>query len=180
MRRGGPRLRRGSGGSQLKPIWSLSCLRCCGPGSSSGSRCPVTPAGSWCRFWSVCVFVRVKRGGAGGTSVSDPPTPQLPQKALLSGPRGAGVPAEGTRGRVSGHAHTLCVCCDVVRCGRAYFTAAPLLRFLSTPASFYAYVLKKPSRKSRPIFGLYLVTYTVSHPLIQKSPKVKLFTFYQS
>ena len=71
-------------GSQLKPIGSLSCLRRCGPGSGPGSRWPIAPTGSWCRFWTaasmcvqgrvrvcVCFFVWVKRRGAGGTSVSD-------------------------------------------------------------------------------------------------------------
>lgn len=59
----------------------------------------------------------------------------IPQKALLSGPGGAGVPVEdcegegagggggGRRGRVYGHTHTVCVGDDVVRCGRAVFTA---------------------------------------------------------
>lgn len=82
--RGGGRQGRGGRGSQLNPIASLSCLRCCWPGSSSGSRWAITPAESWCRFWiaasmcvqdsmCMCVFERVKKSGAGGTSVSDPP-----------------------------------------------------------------------------------------------------------
>lgn len=48
--KGGCTQNRGGGGSQLKPIASLSCLRRCGPGSSLGSRWPGAPAGSWCRF----------------------------------------------------------------------------------------------------------------------------------
>lgn len=50
----------------------------------------------------------------------------IPQKALLSSPGGAGVPAEdceGRRGRVSGHTHTVCVGYGAARCAGAYFTA---------------------------------------------------------
>lgn len=53
----------------------------------------------------------------------------IPQKALLSGPGGAGVPVEdcegegGRRGRVNGHTHTVCVGYNAVQCGCAVFIA---------------------------------------------------------
>lgn len=59
----------------------------------------------------------------------------IPQKALLPGPGGAGLPVEdceGRRGRVSGHTHTVWVGYNVVWCGCAYVTATPpLLPFVS-------------------------------------------------
>lgn len=126
MRRGG-RQERGGGGSQLKPIASLSCLRCCGPRSSSGSHWPVTLAGSWCRFWiaasvcvlcvmyvcvqdGVCVFVQVKRKGAGGTSVSDPPECLALRTwrcwRACGGPRRRGEGED--RASEQSHAHSMC------------------------------------------------------------------------
>lgn len=125
MRRGGPGKRKGVEGhswSQLCPfpIWGAADW-----GQAQGHAAPslwLGPgAGSECAQDSMCVFLCELREEVQETHLF-----LIPQKALLSGPGGAGVSVkdcEGRRGRVSGHTHTACVGYDVVRCGGACFTA---------------------------------------------------------
>lgn len=115
MRSGGPGRRKGVEGhswSQLCPfpIWGAADW-----GQAQGHAAPsfwLGPgAGSECAQDSMCVFLCELREEVQETHLF-----LIPQKALLSGPGGAGVSVkdcEGRRGRVSGHTHTACVGYDV-------------------------------------------------------------------
>lgn len=139
MRRGDVRRIEGAEGhswSQLHPfpVWGAA-----GRGQAWGHAGPVLrlgpgagselPPACVCVYKTACVFLcELREEGRRHICFWSP------QKALLSGPGGAGVPVEhgvGAGGQVSGH--TVCVGYNVVRCGLFYhqlFTFLPCGLFL--------------------------------------------------